>query len=219
MTSFFFRILMLLMPVLAMSQVADRLVFQPAIKVSWNPASRWSFNTAVEQRTQINDDAQAISMQLTQFGQYEVGFYSQIGIGVMYRELFDDNLPEEVRFMEQYVYTKKYNQLQLAHRLRWDQRLRGDRLTHRWRYRLSGSIPLNGNDLNPSEYYVVSHLETLFIAEDGLRPIYEQRVGLGIGRQIGSNYKLQFNTQYRWLDITAATTTSLFLNVALYASL
>lgn len=218
MISYFFRALIILVPALGMSQ-ADQVVFQPATSISWNPQSRWSFNTAMEQRTQIKNDTEAISMQIAQFAQYEIGFYSQLGIGVMYRELFDENQPEEVRFMEQYVHTKKYNQIKLAHRLRWDQRIRGDRTTHRWRYRLSGSIPLNGNVVDPSEYYITGHLETLFIAEYDQRPLYEQRAGLGIGKQLGSTFKLQTSAQYRWFDLTEETSTLLFLNISLYVSL
>jgi hypothetical protein len=42
-----------------------------------------------------------LHIQAAQFASHEMGFYSQIGVGVMYRELFDDSKLEEVRLAEQ----------------------------------------------------------------------------------------------------------------------
>ena len=219
MTSCCFRIFFCLLPVLSYSQVVDEVLFQPGIKVSWNNNSRWSFNTSIEQRTSFDENTEALHIQLAQFAQYEIGFYSQLGIGMMYRELFDQERPEELRLTEQYVFAKKYNQFKLAHRLRWDQRLRDERTTHRWRYQLSGSIPLNGSQVDATEYYISAHAETLFIAENQRLPAYDQRVGIALGKQLGSSYKLQLETEYRWEDFTAGTSRLLFVNLSIYASL
>ncbi len=219
MTSFCFRVLFFLVPALTAAQWVDKVLVQPAINVSWQTDSRWSFNTTIAQRTLIYDRTDALHVQIAQFAQYEIGFYSQLGAGVMYREILERGAPEELRTTQQFVHTRTYNALKIAHRLRWDQRWRDDLLTNRWRYRLSGSIPLNGAVTDASEYYLTAGVETLFIVERNERPVYDQRITAGIGRKLGSSYKLQFTTQYRWEDFTSVSERLLFLNLSLYYSL
>jgi hypothetical protein len=220
MTSYCSRIfLLLLLPAAAFSQILDDVLVQPALNISWDTGSRWSFNSAIEQRSSTEDSFKALHIQAAQFASYEVGFYSQIGVGVMYRELFDDSRPEEVRLTEQYVYTRKYNALKIAHRVRWDQRFRGDRSTHRWRYRFSSSLPLNGFATDASEFYLTASLETLFIAESGRVPGYDQRFSLGIGRKLHSKLRVQLVTEYRFENFTAGTERLLFLNFGVYYSI
>ncbi|BAO55029.1 DUF2490 domain-containing protein [Nonlabens marinus] len=219
MTSYCFRTLIFLLPAFAAAQWVDQVLVEPAMNVSWNTNSRWSLNTTIAQRTLTYDSIDALHVQIAQFAQYEIGFYSQLGAGVMYREVSEQGAPEELRTTQQFVHTKTYNALQIAHRLRWDQRWRDDLLTHRWRYRISGSIPLDGAVTDASEYYLTAGVETLFIAEMNKRPAYDQRITAGIGKKLGSSYKLQFTTQYRWEDFTAVNERLLFLNLSLYYSL
>lgn len=217
MISYCFRLfIILLLPAAAISQVVDDVIVQPSLNISWKDTARWSFNTAVAQRNSTEGSFEALHIQATQFASYDIGFYSQIGAGIMYRELFDKDRPEEVRFTEQFVYARKYNALKIAQRVRWDQRLRDDRVTHRWRYRLSGSIPLNGFATNASEFYITASLETVFIAENDYRPAYDQRFSLGIGRKLSKKLKLQLITEYRFEDFTADTQRLLFLNLGVY---
>lgn len=219
MTSYFFRVLVLvLLPCSGVAQI-DELLVQPSINISSQSGSRWGFNTTIAQRNLIYDNTEALHIQGAQFATYEIGFYSQLGIGVMYRELFDDQRPEELRTTQQFVHKRKYNAFKIAHRGRWDQRWRGDRLTHRWRYRLSGSIPLNGLETDASEFYLTGNIETLFIAENEKQPKYDQRFSLGLGRQINKKIKLQLLTQYRIEDFTMSSQRLLFLNFGLYYSL
>ncbi len=219
MISFYSRFLLFLIPTLASAQLVDEVLAQPTVNISWQSNSRWSFNSAIAQRTLIIENVDALHLQISQFAQYEIGFYSQLGAGVMYREILEQGAPEELRTSQQFVHTRTYNALKLAHRLRWDQRWRDDFLTHRWRYRLSGSIPLNGAVTDPSEFYLTGGIETLFIAEANRRPAYDQRISAGIGRKLGSSYKLQFTAQYRWEDFTTTSERLLFLNLSLYYSL
>lgn len=217
MTFYYSRVLFIwLFPLFSFAQIVDDIIVQPSVNISWQTANRLSFNSVVEQRNSTDDGVDALHVQAAQFVGYEVGFYSQIGFVVMYRELFDDSRPEEVRFTEQYVYKRKYNALKVAHRVRWDQRWRGDRTTHRWRYRFSSSLPLNGFATDVSEYYLTASLETVFIAEKAERPGYDQRFSLGLGRQLSKNLKLQIVTEYRFEDFTAETERLLFLNIGMY---
>ncbi|GAL74150.1 hypothetical protein JCM19275_2997 [Nonlabens ulvanivorans] len=180
MTSYYFRIFVFLfMPLISTAQVVNNYIVQPSINVRWDNSGRWKFNSALEHRSVVNNGWNALHVQAVQFASYEVGFYSQIGMGVMYRELFDDQRPEELRLTEQFVYARKYNNLKIAHRLRWDQRIRGENLTYRWRYRLSGSFPLNGATVDATEFYLTSSIETIFIAQANEKPGYDQRVAIG----------------------------------------
>lgn len=198
-----------------MAQI-DRVVVQPSLVFSIEQDSRWSFNTTFQERNTVENGITGLHVQAAQFVSYEIGFYSELGIGVMYRELFDQQLPEELRTTQQYVYGRKYNALKVAHRGRWDQRWREDRLTHRWRYRLSSSLPLNGSNTDASEFYVTASLETLFIGETGRKPALDQRFSAGLGRQVGNRTKIQFIVEYRTEDFRRDTQRSLFMDLGLY---
>lgn len=220
MTFCYFRFLVVaLMPLVSSAQIVDNYVAQPSINVSWNNNARWSFNSAIEQRNLIENGINGLHLQAAQFASYDIGFYTQIAAGVMYREVFDDQRPEELRFTEQFVYVRKYNSLKLAHRLRWDQRIRGTELTHRWRYRFSGSLPLNGGNIDAREFYLTASVETLFIAQAREKPGYDQRVSLGIGIALTRKLKIQLVTEYRWEDISQDLEKSLFFNLGVYYSL
>tara|TARA_R110002012_G_scaffold53641_2_gene137813 strand:- start:234 stop:896 length:663 start_codon:yes stop_codon:yes gene_type:complete len=220
MTSYYFRIFaFLFMPLISTAQVVNNYIVQPSINLRWDNNGRWMFNSALEHRSLINNEWNVLHVQAVQFASYEIGFHSQIGLGVMYRELFDDQRPEELRFTEQFVYARKYNNLKIAHRLRWDQRIRGENLTHRWRYRLSGSIPLNGGTVDATEFYITSRLETIFIAQANKKSGYDQRVAIGLGRALNKNMKLQLVTEYRWEDYTNDLKRSLFINLGVFYSL
>ena len=208
----------LLFPICCFSQV-DEVLVDPSLTFSFQQGSRWGFNTILNQRSVIYEKGEALHVQAAQFVTYEIGFYSQLGVGVMYRELFDEDRPEELRTTQQYVFARKYNALKIAHRGRWDQRWRADRLTHRWRYRLSSSLPLNGLRTDSSEFYLTGSWETLFIAENGATPEFDQRFSIGLGQQVNKNIKLQLVTTYRIEDFTAASERLLFLELGLYYSL
>ncbi len=201
------------------AQVVDDFIAQPSLNLAWNNNGRWSYNTAIEQRNILVNGVQGLHVQAAQFASYDLGFYTQLGAGVMYREVFDNQRPEELRFTEQFVHARKYNALKIAHRLRWDQRIRGTDLTHRWRYRFSGSMPLNGESINTREWYVTASAEALFIAQHLKKPGYDQRVALGLGTAILKKMKIQLVTEYRWEDYTQDLEKSLFLNLGLYYSL
>jgi hypothetical protein len=218
MTSFFFKILIFLLPILGSTQVVDNFLVQPGLKISWNDNNRWGFNTSIEQRSVVSSDLKALHLQLAQFASYDIGFYSQFGIAVMYREIADQNRPEELRTSQQYVYTKNYNALKTAQRVRWEQRWLDDRLIHRWGYQFSSSLPLSGLFIDSSEFYMTAAVELLFIAESDIKPAYDQRISLGLGKKLNSNYKLQLTTEYRWEDFTSASERLLFFNLALYYS-
>ncbi|ARN78254.1 hypothetical protein BST97_09765 [Nonlabens spongiae] len=210
-------VLFFLLPFCCYSQI-DEVLVDPSITFSFQQGSRWGFNTILNQRSVIYEEGQALHVQAAQFATYEVGFYSQLGMGVMYREIFDDDRPEELRTTQQYVFARKYNALKIAHRGRWDQRWRADRLTHRWRYRLSSSLPLNGLRTDSSEFYLTGSWETLFIAENGTTPAFDQRFAIGLGQQLNENIKLQLVTTYRIEDFTKTSERLLFLELGLYYS-
>ncbi|GAK96173.1 hypothetical protein JCM19294_2955 [Nonlabens tegetincola] len=219
MTSYYFRILIvLLLSQTAVSQIVDNTLFQNALNISYDNNYRWSFVSALEQRSLTGDDAGLLHIQASHYTNYEVGFYGQIGIGIMYRDLRNSNT-SELRITEQYAYSRKYNQLKMAHRIRWDQRYRGDRITHRWRYRYSIALPLNGIQTDKNEWYLGASVETLFIAENLTKPFWDQRLIFNLGNQISRNFKLQLSTEYRWESFTQNTERLLFINLGGYWSL
>ncbi|GAA0871531.1 hypothetical protein GCM10009117_06770 [Gangjinia marincola] len=201
------------------AQVADQILVEPGMNLAWPSKGRWSFNTAIENRTEVEENKEALHVQLAHFTSYEVGFYGKVALGIMYRELFDKDRPEELRITEQYSYGKRYNQLRLVHRARVEQRIRENDITHRLRYQFSADLPLEGLELDAREFYIAGSLESLLSLNRSNSPEIDQRFSVTLGNRILSNLKVQLTTQYRFENYAQETFTRLFFSLGTFYKL
>lgn len=203
-----------MVPIVAMGQIAQQSRLESGVTAQWNSNDRWQFYTSLHQRTDLND-VTGMHVQFTQYATYDIGFYATIGAGFMYRELsrFKDR---EFRWTAQYTYSRTYNAIKLAHRVRWDQRYREDDPEYRLRYRLSFSMPLNGFKVDVKEYYVTAGSESLYVVQSGELPEYDQRLYAGVGFRWSDKLRIQSTTEHRWESLLNDSQTLLFVNLGLF---
>lgn len=218
-SSFFKAVVCGFIPMLGFSQLADTYLIQPSIHLSYTNGDRWSYLTSIANRNSIEPNTKTLHIQATQHVNYDIGFYTRIGASVMYRESLDNSVRDEWRFSQRFIHARNYNAVKVAHRLQWDQRIRQHNITHRWRYQLSGSLPLNGEQLNTGELYINAAAESLLSTQKNNKPSYDQRVSIAIGVQLLPQLKLQLSHEYRIENYTNNYTSLLFSNISMYYKL
>ncbi|MDT0678423.1 DUF2490 domain-containing protein [Autumnicola musiva] len=200
------------------------LLAEPEISLNLNTPNRWSFNFAAANRDLLYADESGVFeaqfIDLTHFSSYEVGFYSKMSLGIRYRfrEIFNEDVTDELRLIQQYGHSRKYNKLKLAHRARLEERFR-ENTTFRTRYEFSVESPLSGLRLDRNEFFVVADTEALWSFGKFEKPSFEQRLGLSIGNQIGENTKASIGLQFRYDDYTNNPSSELFIQTGISISL
>ncbi|MBZ9729591.1 DUF2490 domain-containing protein [Salegentibacter sp. JZCK2] len=200
------------------------MLIDPDFTINIDPDSRWSYNFNLSNRDIIYEDGEynfdAKHLQLSHFTSYEVGFYSKLSLGIRYRfkEIFDKDIQDEVRIVEQFGHSRKYNSLKVAHRARFEQRLR-EITTYRTRYRFSVELPLSGQRVDPNEFFIIGNTEALFSVGSEERPKLEQRFSLALGNEIWAKTKATLGLQYRYEDYTGNPASELFITSEVILSL
>lgn len=210
MTSYYFKAIVLCIFLgvnLCYSQTPG--LWETELAVNTKINNRWSLNLGTSNRNTFSNDLGNTPLQLKtnhlQFEintAYEVGFYSKLGAGVMYRfnTIANKNAENELRITEQFSLAKYYNALRMVHRFKWDQRIKTSETVHRFRYRFSTDFPLQGLQLDPQEFYLILSTETLLNAGASIKPAWDQRVVTALGYQLSKPIKLQFDVEYRVED-------------------
>lgn len=201
----FFKVLFLIVPFSLFAQ-ETQFLSQHELGLSYNPASRWSYNFEVTNRNTLPTEKTPFTAQHIEFSQfttYESGFYSSLSLGLRYRnrDWFDSSRSNEIRLTQQYNYARSYNQYRLGHRLRVEQRFYEDETVYRARYRLNLDFPLQGLRLDNGEFYTAIGLETLYSISALSQPELNQRLTLTLGNQISKLLKLQIAAEYRKEDL------------------
>jgi hypothetical protein len=101
------------------------------------------------------------------------------------------------RSIQQFITTKNYSGFKLAHRLSTDQTFeKGEKTEYRVRYRLSSEIALNGQSVDPREFYLKISNEYLNSWQGGDYD-FEIRVVLFLGYEFSDSNKLELGLDYR----------------------
>lgn len=124
-----------------------------------------------------------------------------------------------MRFTQQYNSTFKPNTARYGHRIRSEQRIFNQKTIYRFRYRFALDTPLNGEQLDLGEAYVLASIESLISLSRSSKPQYDQRFNANIGWLIFTNTKLQTGFEYRFEDYTKDTEDVLFILTSLIVSL
>ena len=146
----------------------------------------------------------------------------QIGKSVeqyRFREAFENDKENELRFTEQFNIAKKTSSARLGHRFRIEQRIRPTSSEHRFRYRFAVDIPLKGLKMDIGEPYLVATTESLLSLGKSIKPMYDQRITSQIGWSISHKLKAQFGIQYRMENYTERTEHVFFILNSLVISL
>lgn len=183
------------------------LLWQHQFNANYKINYRWKLNFEAAFRSTLAENLERTNIEFdSEFFQFaanastNLGFYSDLGFGVMYRfnKLIDDQTFDEIRFTQQYVYARRFNSIRILNRLKIDQRIFELLSIWRFRYRLSADFPLNGSRLDVKEFYMVLSTESLLNCGTDVKPFWDQRLTSAAGYQLSEKIKLEGVLEFRW---------------------
>lgn len=175
----------------------------PSLNVNKKLKSDWSLNTKIESRQLfqngdfIGNVEKKYKYVLTDFSLItakKIGLNSRMAGGYFIR-LEKTQLVH--RFIQQYTVVQRLSGYRLAHRFLSDQTLTKDEtLEFRIRYRITAEVPLNGEALDPGEFYFKINNEYLNSFQD-TEYNFEMRLVPLLGYDLTESYKIETGLDYR----------------------
>lgn len=207
------------------SQEDLSLLLQPSISLNYKVTGSYAHNFSIAQRlSYLNLGEETLSVRnldLSHFSNVKLGVHPSVGIGVLYRfrEAFEGENTDELRFTEQFNYVTRNHSVRFGHRIRTEQRMFSSQTLHRFRYRFALDGPLQGRKLDPGELYWITGLEGLLTAGKGIEPIYSLRTSGWLGYLANSAIKIQVGGEYRIVNLWDSNRPVLFLLTSLVVNL
>lgn len=199
--------------------------WEPQVSLNYKVTSTYSHNFSVVNRNYVYESntlqLRTRHLELAHFSTLKIRDNQSWSLGVMYRfrNIFEEERNNELRFTEQYNITHGAYRIRFGHRLRLEQRFGNERLIHRFRYRFAMDIPLEGDKLDIGESFLVGSTESVLSISNSDRPSYDQRLSLAIGWLLIDRVTFQTGVEYRIEDYTLESNNLLFLNSSLVFSL
>lgn len=175
----------------------------PAINVNKGLEKDWSLNFKWESRQSkvkgdLSDGADVnFKYVLSDFSlilSKKVGLNNSLAGGYLIR-IRDNKVIH--RSIQQFTLVKGYNSFRLAHRFSADQTLNSkDQNEYRLRYRITLEFPLNGEAVDPKEFYLKINNEYLNSFQGKTYDLELRLVPL-LGYEFTDNNKLEFGLDYR----------------------
>lgn len=180
-------------------------IWSPEISYSWKTNDRWAFNTKVSVFNSVNeyDNEQFLEFIEPQFSfAYSHSPRVKLGMGYYFRNSTPllEGYQYEHRLLQQIGFITFIGDRRISHRVRLEQRIRSSSYQNRIRYRLSYDFPLEGEQLDEGERYLILKNE-LMSAFNSREADAENRAALGLGWFINRKQKLEIGIEYRTLDI------------------
>ncbi len=205
----FFSIILILMGTPAIfGQNKFNGFYEPYIKLEYDISKNYSQDITIEERTIWFDDESfkldVKQIDLAHLSKLKLSDKSAVAVGIQYRfrENFDKDKKNELRFTEQYTFTTKPNVTEFEHRFRAEQRITSSETSHRFRYNYAVSRSFNKSEIMKGNAYMIGDLETLLTLAKTTKPEYEQRIGAGVGWALSDLIKIELVTEYRLSDFT-----------------
>lgn len=204
----------------------DNITFysEPNISLNYKVATTYSHNFSMSQRSYLYDanwEVRPRQLDINHFSELKLDYDQSIALGIKYRfrHVFEEDEGNELRLTEQYNIKGQLGNLRLGNRLRAEQRITSALTTHRFRYRLAIDMPLDGEELNVGEAYLVVSTETLLSVARGQGPEYDQRLTTNIGWVLNNETKLEAGVEYRTENYTRSTENVFFFLTSVVFSL
>jgi len=210
---------------LAFSQDATTGYWQPNIAVNYKVVNGYSHNFSVSKRSYLYRDSELgftiKQLDIDHFSTLKTKDNQTIGIGIKYRlrDVFENSSGNELRLTQQYNINFRKNNVRYGNRLRSEQRIRNVSTIHRFRYRFAIDFPLQGEELDIGEAYVVFSTESLLGIGKARAPEFDQRLTTHLGWLINNSTKIQIGAEYRAENYTHNTQNIYFLTTNLVLSL
>lgn len=202
-TPLLFVIGCLLLATTAFSQQTFQVGVLPAVNLNVKVKKDWAFNTKIESRQLLQSGEFKGSVDkkykyvLTDFSLIagkKVGLNSRIGAGYLIRLEEGEQIH---RFIQQFIIVKRMSGYRLAHRFLSDQTLsKIETPQFRFRYRITSEIPLNGESVDPKEFYLKLNNEYINSFQDAAYDLEIRLVPL-LGYDLADNNKIEMGLDYR----------------------
>lgn len=124
----------------------------------------------------------------------KVGLNKTLAAGYLFR--INEGALQQ-RSIQQFIVSTKYENFIISHRIATDQTyLKDESTAFRLRYRISAGIPLNGQTVDPGEFYLKLNHEYLNELQDGIFDL-EIRVVPFLGFEISDKNKIELGLDFR----------------------
>lgn len=190
--------------------------FEPSFAINHEVNDAYKVNFSTVSRNYVYRDGEfeftVRHLQFVHFSTYSFNSNHSVSAGVMYRfrENFEDS-SNELRFTQQYNYAYRPTVVRFGHRFRTEQRITTENVVHRFRYRFTIDLPLEGEKLDIGEAYFVANTESLLSIAQAALPEIDQRFTTQIGWQLTQNLKFQTGLEYRFENYNNSTDEILFV--------
>ena len=129
------------------------------------------------------------------FLERRIGLFSKAAMGYQFR--INNTEDNEHRFIQQFTWSDNFKRFRLGHRLRADQTLTESNAPEfRLRYRAKIQLPLQGNELDPGEYYLSLADEVLSVFQSSDWGL-DNRVVVRLGLYINDKNKVETGLDWR----------------------
>lgn len=198
---------------------------EPSFAVNYKVTDTYSHNFSFVNRNYFfNDEAYQLTtrhVEFVHFSDLKIKPNQSISLGIQYRfrENFEPDSENELRLMQQYNRTFKPRIIRYGFRFRSEQRIQPSLTRHRFRLRFTTDFPLQGENLDVKEMYLVSSTESLLTVAKANKPSFDQRFTTHIGYFLSEDIKIQAGLEYRFEDYYQKTEHVLFFTTGLFLSL
>ncbi|NUQ23412.1 MAG: DUF2490 domain-containing protein [Saprospiraceae bacterium] len=185
------------------AQSGYRIGLLPAVNINKPIGRGWAVNFKYELRQFVAEGdysaspESAFEYDLSDFifiASKKVGLNNTIAGGYLFR-LRGATVTH--RTIQQFTIVRKLNAFRLAHRISTDQTFEPDNpVEYRLRYRLTTELPLNGESVDPGEWYVKISNEYLNSLQENSYDLEVRLIPL-LGYEFNDNNKLEFGPDYR----------------------
>lgn len=175
----------------------------PSFNLNKGISSDWSLNFKAETRMrfvqgEFGENAPSdLNLQLADFAltiSRKTGLNNSLAGGYQIRLRGKQTFH---RFIQQFTVVRRYEAFRMAHRFSSEQTFNSDNPGElRLRYRVTAEIPLNGQSVDPGEFYLKLNNEYLNSWQEGEHDLEIRLVPLA-GYEFTDNNKLEFGLDYR----------------------
>lgn len=187
----------------ASAQSTYQIGLLPSINLNYKLENDWSLNSKIESRQLMRtgefsglaeSDYTYVLTDLSMITAKKVGLNSRVASGYLIR-VREEKLFH--RFIQQYTVVQRLAVYRLAHRFASDQTFSLDEKPEfRLRYRIASEVPLNGESIDPKEFYFKFNNEYLNSWQDSDYDLEIRFVPL-LGYNLKNNNKIELGLDYR----------------------
>jgi len=216
---FILVIFFLIIPLANSAQNSIDVGLMPSLNINKKLEKDWSLNLKAESRQSLISDGfnyDYLQTEVSFITAKKIGINTKLAAGYLMK--IDGDVIKN-RAIQQLSVVRRYSDFKLSHRFSADQTFEKDGDTEfRFRYRVSTEIPLEGQSLDPKEFFIKlnnEYLNSIYQKQYDL----EVRAALHLGYNLTPKSKFEIGTDYR-IDsfVNGDLRNRLWLSLNLYQS-